>query len=81
MEEFKTVRELYEAYFYGDHLVLDSIDNVELEGWIRTNRDSGSIGFIEFNDGTYFRNLQLVYDKSIANYSEVSHLLNGSAMT
>ncbi len=80
MEEFKTVRELYEAYFYGDHLVLDSIDNVELEGWIRTNRDSGSIGFIEFNDGTYFRNLQLVYDKSIANYSEVSHLLNGSAI-
>ena len=55
MEEFKTVRELYEAYFYGDHLVLDSIDNVELEGWIRTNRDSGSIGFIEFNDGTYFK--------------------------
>ena len=56
MEEFKTVRELYEAYFYGDHLVLDSIDNVELEGWIRTNRDNGSIGFIEFNDGTYFCN-------------------------
>ena len=57
MVEFKTIRELYEAVNYGDQLMLDSIDNVELEGWIRTNRDNGSIGFIELNDGTYFKNL------------------------
>ena len=41
MAEFKTVRELYESYNYGDHLVLDSINEIELEGWIRTNRDNG----------------------------------------
>ncbi len=80
MEEFKTVRELYESYNYGDHLVLDSINEIELEGWIKTNRDNGSIGFIEFNDGTYFKNLQLVYDKSLANYDEVSHLLTGCSI-
>ena len=63
MEEFKTVRELFEAYKYGDQLLLDSISEIELEGWVKTNRDNGSIGFIEFNDGTYFKNLKLVYDK------------------
>ncbi|MDD7735774.1 MAG: asparagine--tRNA ligase [Bacillales bacterium] len=80
MIEFKTVRELYESYNYGDHLVLDSINEIELEGWIRTNRDNGSVGFIELNDGTYFKNLQLVYDKSLENYNEISHYLTGSAI-
>lgn len=80
MIEFKTIRELYEAYNYGDHLMLDSIEVVELEGWVRTNRDNGSVGFIELNDGTYFKNLQLVYDKSLDNYLEVSHYLTGSAI-
>ena len=32
MEEFKTVRELFEAYKYGDQLLLDSISEIELEG-------------------------------------------------
>ena len=81
MEEFKTVRELFEAYKYGDQLLLDSISEIELEGWVKTNRDNGSIGFIEFNDGTYFKNLQLVYDKSLENYNDVTHYLTGSAIS
>ena len=81
MEEFKTVRELFEAYKYGDQLLLDSISEIELEGWVKTNRDNGSVGFIEFNDGTYFKNLQLVYDKSLENYNDVTHYLTGSAIS
>ena len=78
--EFKTIRELYEAVNYGDTLMLDSIDEVELEGWIRTNRDNGSIGFIELNDGTYFKNIQLVYTNELSNHNEVSHYLSGTAI-
>ena len=78
--EFKTIRELYEAVNYGDQLMLDSIDEVELEGWIRTNRDNGSIGFIELNDGTYFKNIQLVYTNELSNHNEVSHYLSGTAV-
>ena len=80
MMEFKTIRELFESYNFGDHMLLDSIDEIELEGWIKTNRDNGSVGFIELNDGTYFKNLQLVYDKSLSNYNEVSHYLTGTAI-
>ena len=80
MIEFKTIRELYEAVNFGDMLMLDSIDNVELEGWIRTNRDNGSIGFIELNDGTYFKNIQLVYTNELENHDEVSHFIAGTAI-
>ena len=37
--------------------------DVVLEGWVRNNRNQSNFGFIDFNDGTYFQNLQLVYDK------------------
>ena len=80
MVEFKTIRELYEAVNYGDQLMLDSIDEVELEGWIRTNRDNGSIGFIELNDGTYFKNIQLVYNNELENHNAVSHYISGTAI-
>jgi asparaginyl-tRNA synthetase len=80
MEVFKTIRELFEAVNYGDSLMLDSIDEIELEGWIRTNRDNGSVGFIELNDGTYFKNAQLVYDSSLSNHDEVSHYISGTAI-
>ena len=48
-------------------------DKVFLEGWIRGNRDNGSIGFIEFNDGTCFKNVQLVYTNETKAYEEISH--------
>ena len=68
MFEFMTVRELYEIVFSGSHVELDSIEYVQLQGWIRTNRCSGKLGFIELNDGTYFRNVQLVYDVDLKNF-------------
>ncbi len=76
-----TVRECYEACKYGNDFEKESIDEVEFEGWVRTNRDNGSVGFIEFNDGTYFKNAQLVYVKNeCENYDEISHLSTGSAI-
>ena len=40
------------------------LDNyLNIEGWVRSNRDNGSIGFLELNDGTSFRNIQIVYSK------------------
>ena len=39
--------------------------DVTLEGWVRNNRNQSNFGFIDFNDGTYFKSLQLVYDKEL----------------
>ena len=82
MYEFKTVRELYESCYYGNHILLDSLDEIGLEGWIRTNRNNGSIGFIELNDGTYFKNAQIVYDKNIVNnFEDITHHLIGCSIS
>jgi len=55
---------------------------VEVEGWIRNNRDSKQFGFIELNDGTYFKSVQIVYERDIvANYDEIAHLPLATALS
>lgn len=81
MFEFMTIRELYEIVCSNNHVEIDSLEYVQLQGWIRTNRDNGKIGFIELNDGTYFRNAQCVYKEEIKNREEISKFSTGSAIT
>lgn len=54
--------------------------DVVLEGWVRNNRNQSNFGFIDFNDGTYFQNLQLVYDKELFNFDMISKIRVGSAI-
>ena len=53
---------------------------VRLEGWIRTSRSSKAFGFIELNDGSFFKNIQIVYDDSLTNFKEVEKLAIYSAI-
>jgi len=54
---------------------------VTVEGWVRTRRDSGSFSFLEVNDGSCLANLQVIADKSLANYeTEVRHLTTGCSV-
>lgn len=53
---------------------------VEVCGWVRTIRDSKNFAFIELNDGTFFRNTQIVADSALENYSELVSQNVGSAM-
>lgn len=56
--------------------------NVKISGWIRTIRDSKSFGFVEINDGSFFKNLQIVIDeKDVTNFQEILKLSIGSAVT
>ena len=38
---------------------------VKISGWVRTVRDSKTFGFIEINDGSFFKNLQIVFDNTL----------------
>ena len=80
MFTFMTIRELYELCSSNNQIELDQVEYIQLEGWIRTNRDNGSIGFIELNDGTFFKNCQIVYDNTLANHEEVGKYLTGTAI-
>ena len=55
-----------------DLLKNDFIDKeVTVQGWIRNHRKQKDFGFIDFNDGTFFRNLQIVYDNSLKDFEEI----------
>ena len=54
---------------------------VTIEGWIRNHRKQKEFGFIDFNDGTCFQNLQIVYDNSLKNFDDIQKLHIGSAIT
>ena len=64
--------ELYDIVLNGDQEEIQSLEDLELEGWVKTNRDNGSIGFVEFNDGTYFKSVQLVYTDKSENHDILS---------
>lgn len=54
---------------------------VEICGWIRSNRDQKSFGFITLNDGTHFNSVQIVYEKgAIDNFEQVAKFRTGSAV-
>jgi len=53
---------------------------IRVEGWIRTIRTSKNFGFIELNDGSYFQNLQVVFDEQLPNFLETARLNVGSAI-
>ncbi len=53
---------------------------IVLEGWVRNNRNQSNFGFIDFNDGTYFKSLQLVYDKELKDFDKISKIKVGSAL-
>ena len=72
--------ELYDIVLNGDKEELEELNNIELEGWVKTNRDNGSIGFIEFNDGTYFKSVQLVYNVDCKDHEVLSALRTGEAI-
>ncbi len=81
MEALMTVRECYEIVKEGSIIEIESMDIVQIQGWVRTNRSNKNVGFIELNDGTYFRNVQLVYTNELENFEDVSHYLTGTALT
>src|SRR5947208_14991165 len=56
---------------------------VQLQGWVRTRRDSkGGFSFLELNDGSCQGNVQVIADGSLPNYeNEIKHLHTGASVT
>ncbi len=69
------IKKLYEAAeIYADK-------DVTVCGWIKTLRDSKAIGFIEINDGSCFKGVQIVFEsEKLENYKDIAKLNVGSAI-
>lgn len=53
---------------------------VTIEGWVKTVRDSKSFGFLELNDGSFFKNIQIVFDDALSNFNEICKLSISSSI-
>ncbi len=53
---------------------------IEVGGWVRSNRGSKAFGFLVLNDGTCFQTLQVVYHDTMDNFGEISKINVGAAV-
>ncbi len=69
------VKSLYrESEKYADQ-------DICISGWIRTLRSSKTFGFIEVNDGSFFKNVQVVFEDGLENFKEIEKLSISSSLT
>ena len=55
-------------------------NNVQVAGWVRTVRSSKNFGFIELNDGSFFKNVQIVFDNTLDNFDKLNKLTISSSI-
>src|SRR5919108_262062 len=55
-------------------------DAIQVQGWVRTRRDSKDFSFIELNDGSSLRNLQIIARNSLSNYADIQKLTTGASL-
>ena len=55
-------------------------EEIEISGWVKTIRDSKNFGFIEVNDGSFFKNVQIVFEDNLSNFEEVKKLSISSSI-
>ena len=56
------------------------VDDVLIKGWVRTKRDSKDFSFIEVNDGSCLKNIQIIVDSTTDNYKDLVKISTGSAV-
>ena len=72
--KYTAVKDLYRKT--GDYIN----NNVQVAGWVRTVRTSKNFGFIELNDGSFFKNVQIVFDNQLDNFEKVNKLTISSSI-
>ena len=75
MKSTTFVREL----FRNGHVFINQ--TIAVSGWVRTIRSSKTFGFMELNDGSFFKNIQVVFDDILPNFKEISKLNISSSVT
>lgn len=53
---------------------------VQIKGWVRTKRDSKEFSFMEVNDGSCLKNIQVIANKDLDNYEEIQSITTGTSL-
>jgi len=55
-------------------------ESISLAGWVRTRRDSKAFSFLELNDGSGLKGIQVVADAGIPGYADIAHMTTGASV-
>jgi asparaginyl-tRNA synthetase len=58
----------------------EPLEKITVQGWVRTRRDSKDFSFIELNDGSSLRSLQIIAKDSLPNYGDIQRLITGASI-
>ncbi len=72
--QITSIKTIYQSY---EKLIGSQIF---VNGRIRSLRDSKTFGFIELNDGSYLKNLQIVFESNLNNFEEICKFTTGSSI-
>ena len=57
------------------------MEQILVEGWVRTRRDSKAFSFLEINDGTSLASIQVIADAGIPGYENIGKMTTGSSVS
>lgn len=57
-----------------------ALDNILVKGWVRTRRDAKGFSFLELNDGSCLKNLQVIVDETVPDYGQLHTVATGAAV-
>jgi asparaginyl-tRNA synthetase len=70
--KLKTVKELINSQ--------TTLADIRLHGWVRTKRDNKHFCFLEINDGSSLKNIQVVADEGISGYENIKNINTGASV-
>ena len=70
--DIKDVHEKYQDFLNKE---------ITLEGWVKNHRRQKDFGFIDFSDGTCFKNIQVVYTNELTEFEQISKIAIGSSIS
>ncbi|MFO7718553.1 MAG: asparagine--tRNA ligase [Desulfohalobium sp.] len=56
------------------------MDDIQIKGWVRTKRDSKQFAFLEVNDGSCLKNIQVIVDSEVPSYPELERINTGASV-
>ncbi len=57
------------------------LEQITVQGWVRTRRDSRDFSFIELNDGSCLANIQVIAEQTIPGFESITLMTTGSAIS
>ena len=57
------------------------MEHILIQGWVRTRRDAKAFSFVEVNEGTSLKSIQVIVDASLEDYRNIAEVTTGASVS